>query len=257
MSAAQTLYPSRYKDALGRAISNCMVFLQHNNCEIQLEASWLQFYVDHWCLNKEVLVLLTKQNLYIIRYNWINHNVKKCRQIPLTQIKLLQRGDIIKKQMKIPIIGKTLDDIFIKCPTVSKNCKLVKECKQCNQGFRIHIGNNETSNTIEQNINEIEHWNPFSKKIPYLTFKSHIVYEDIPKMCVEQNESFVIKDIYSVDNFYETLTKVLQKQNQQLNNTEVPQIVKNIEFNNMTGIVDLIYNNNQLGSCRRRGNFIW
>ena len=67
----------------------------------------------------------------------------------------------------------------------------------------------------------------------------------------------VIKDIYSVDNFYETLTKVLQKQNQQLNNTEVPQIVKNIEFNNMTGIVDLIYNNNQLGSCRRRGNFIW
>jgi len=264
----QHVYPSRQTGALDNAVLSCIAHFFKFGHDIQPISSWLLYSVNHWCLDKEVLVILTQDKLWIVRYNWIVGKVKKHKIINLTNISGIQVGTISKRQMKLPMIGKTLEEVVN--PYMNEMDNKLESNPYSKEAIRIYVNNSNNNNSVDINLgirpnssdlkqlyNNIEKtWNPFSDKTAHFTFKSHIVKEDVALMVEEPvgqiMDSISIPETRSINNFIDTLEKTFKDKNI-IHNI----IKKNIEYDNATGVAELIYNRNQLGSCRRRGNFIW
>ena len=251
----QHVYPSRQQGAFDIAIARCIIHFQNLGYDIEPINSWHLYYVNHWCLDKEVLVILTNTHLWIIYYNWIRHSVRKYKKISLNEIKQIQIGQIQKKQIKLPIFGQTLESIADKY--INYKGKELRKNPFCLKAVRLSTNYPMSYNPI--NINEM---NPLSTNVPYFTLKSHIVNEDLQQNTYESagNETNMTNDVNiikisdnrCINNFIEVLSSVLTQ-----NNISPSKLSQDIQYNNMTGVTDLIYNGNQLGSYKKRGDFIW
>jgi len=259
----QHIYSSRQSGAFDTAITTCIMHFSNLGYDIQPISSWLLYSVCNWCFNKEVLVILTQDKLWVIRYNWIVHKVKKYKVIDLINVSEVNMGKIYKRQMKLPIIGKTLEEVVN--PYLNQMDTTLENNPYSKQAIRIYFNIPTESNLIrptnrdnlEQLYNKLDKkWNPFSTNVSHLTFKSHIVKEDIAIMAEEPMgrimDSISIPETRSVNNFTKIFNQTLTNKNISYTTTQ-----KDIEYDNATGVAELIYNRNQLGSCRRRGNFIW
>lgn len=259
----QHIYPSRQSGAFDTAITTCITHFFNLGHDIQPISSWLLYSVCNWCFNKEVLVILTQDKLWVIRYNWIVHKVKKYKVIDLINVSDVNMGKIYKRQMKLPLIGKTLEEVVN--PYMNQMDTQLKNNPYSKEAIRIYFNIPTESNlrrstngdNLEQLYNKLDKkWNPFSTKVSHLTFKSHIVKEDVAIMAEEPMgrimDSISIPETRSVNNFTKIFNQTLTDKNISYTTAQ-----KDIEYDNATGVAELIYNRNQLGSCRRRGNFIW
>ncbi|KAM3930428.1 tumor protein p63-regulated gene 1 protein isoform 1-T2 [Leptodactylus fuscus] len=103
-------------------------------------SAWLLTEIDHWNNEKERVVLLTANNLFICKYDFIMLCCQQIQKVPLNFIDRICRGPFIFPE-------KSLD-------------------KRDGEGLRIHWDKLREANFLSR-------WNPMSSDLPYTTFINH------------------------------------------------------------------------------------
>ncbi|KAG8581563.1 hypothetical protein GDO81_007718 [Engystomops pustulosus] len=105
-----------------------------------VNSAWLLTEIDHWNNEKERVVLLTANNIFICKYDFIMLCCQQIQKVPLNFVDRICRGPFVFPQ-------KSLD-------------------KREGEGLRIHWDKLREASFLTR-------WNPMTSDLPYTTFIDH------------------------------------------------------------------------------------
>jgi hypothetical protein len=180
---------------------------------------WLLTYINHWALDQERFVLLTKNALIRVKFNFLAQKVEKSTRLRLADIESITLG-------RIRFASQSLAQGL---QTLSRGAAIARP------GVRITFRGDELSRW--------ERWNPRSSKMGERTqiFCSHAESGDGTPL---------ISPLEEVDDFQSALQRTLSA----VEGQSVSPIVSDIVLDSMVGIHSLVYNENRLGEWRTRGS---
>jgi len=181
---AAELFYSYKESQFERAINNCKCVIKPE-LDGDLQSSWLLTEIDHWDMDREKIILLTENSMFVIKYNFINQRLYEHRRIMLHIINSVSVGDF-----KYP------------------NSSLMPDRKHGGIKISWHSGEGLTFG---------QKWNPWASDIPWCTLSSHpVIYNPKEKETITYNvdeflESLIpqISKTYSVKRPGESL-KVIE-----------------------------------------------
>jgi hypothetical protein len=198
-----------------------------------VRGTWLLTEVDHWDLEKERLVILTDNNLISVRYNFIHGVVEEMKFIPLAAVTNIIFGDFQ----------------YPSSYAYSRKGKALK----------IFWGK-------EESVGFFDRWNPFSSRVPYTIFASHLM---LRKGRVDSDQLRVSKVIPELEKAINDIRKVHHQQSQQeeqpdeasASSSSTPEEYRvkeeDIVISSYVGLGALVHNDSNLGFFKRRGLMNW
>lgn len=192
--------------------------------------AWLLSEIDHWDLEKERMLVLTDNNLISVKYNFIHSAVEELKYIPLDRVVEGHFGDF--KYTYSFVYSRT------------------------GKGLKIFWGR-------AGNVGFWDHWNPFTQRIPYTIFASHILFRrnrvTDPQLNVENAVAEIERAITDVRR---TSTSGQQQHGEAATaSPSTPEEFKvkqtDIVFDTYLGVSARIHNDSNLGYFKRRGLVDW
>jgi hypothetical protein len=192
-----------------------------------IRGTWLVTEVDHWDLEKERVLLLTDNNLISVRYNFIQSVIEELKFIPLSAMTNVIFGDFKYTSVIYNRTGK---------------------------GLKIFWGKEETMGFFDR-------WNPFSTKVPYTIFASHLM---LRKGKVDNDQLRISKVVPELEKAINDLRRAQQPQEQQDEASASSASVEeyhvkeeDIVIGTYLGVSALVHNDSNLGFFKRRGLMNW
>ncbi|XP_042525314.1 tumor protein p63-regulated gene 1 protein [Dipodomys spectabilis] len=180
-----------------------------------IQGFWLLTEIDHWNNEKEKILMLTDQTLFICKYDFIMLSCVQMQKIPLHAICRICLG-------KFVFPGISLD-------------------KRPGEGLRISWGSPD-----EQSL--LSRWNPWSTEVPYATFTEHpMKYTSEKFLEICKLSGFTSKLIPAIQNAYKTSTGSERGK-------ELMVLTQPILIETYTGLMSFIGNRNKLGYSLARGS---
>ncbi|XP_048201960.1 tumor protein p63-regulated gene 1 protein [Perognathus longimembris pacificus] len=222
-----TLYPNPYHQPyLSRkyfvtrpgAIETAMEDLKGHIAETSgenIQGFWLLTEIDHWNNEREKILLLTDQTLFICKYDFIMLSCVQTQKIPLHAICRICFGKFV-------------------FPGISL-------AKRPGEGLRIYWGSPD-----EQSL--LSRWNPWSTEVPYATFTEHpmkYTSEKFIEIC--KLSGFTSKLVPAIRN----ANKISAGSGR---GKEPMVLTQPILIETYTGLMSFIGNSNKLGYSLARGN---
>ncbi|KAG7205163.1 hypothetical protein KM043_018257 [Ampulex compressa] len=126
-----------------RAFTDCQENLI-NEDDGEIIGSWLLTEISLWDMEKERFVLLTKETLYTIKYDFISLKILEYNRVPLSRLDTVVAGELIYPRSSL-------------APQ-----RLVSGIRlMWNKGHPLSVS---------------KKWNPFAKDIPFLTYTNHPLF---------------------------------------------------------------------------------
>ncbi|XP_074108568.1 tumor protein p63-regulated gene 1-like protein isoform X2 [Cotesia typhae] len=191
-------------EVVERAIKECWETLATDQND-EIIGTWLLTEISLWDTEKERVVLLTKNALYTIKYDFISLKLLEFNRVPMIEVDTIAYGEL--EYPKTSIAPK-------------RNTFGVKI--MWNKGKPLSLD---------------KKWNPFAKRIPWVTYTSHPLYWH--KSTREEQKRF------DVDDFHDSL---MTHFNMQCEFTKSQIIIENY-----LGLGAILHNRNSLGFFRVRG----
>jgi hypothetical protein len=203
--------------------------------DTNIRGTWILTEIDHWDLEKERLLMLTDNNLISVRYNFIQGVVEELKFIPLGAITSIVFGDF-------------------KYPSSYAYSRTGKALK-------IFWGK-------EEGMGFFDRWNPFSTRVPYTIFASHLMMR---KGRVDSDQLRVAKVVPELETAINDIRRagrtVQQQQDQEDEASAADSASSVVEEYHVTegdvvvrsyvGLGALIHNDSNLGFFKRRGLMNW
>ncbi|XP_014296255.1 tumor protein p63-regulated gene 1-like protein isoform X2 [Microplitis demolitor] len=191
-------------EVVERAIKECRETLATDQND-EIIGTWLLTEISLWDTEKERVVLLTKNALYTIKYDFISLKLLEFDRVPMIEVDTIAYGEL--EYPKTSIAPK-------------RNMFGVKI--MWNKGKPLSLD---------------KKWNPFAKRIPWITFTSHPLYWH--KSTSEEQKRF------DVDDFHDALMTHF--------NIQCEFTKEQIIIENYLGLGAILHNRNSLGFFKVRG----
>ncbi|CAH0386378.1 unnamed protein product [Bemisia tabaci] len=246
---ASTFFASR-EGFVKRAIDECSKELVNDKIG-KLLGAWLLTEISLWDNEKERLVLLTTDELIIVKYDFIALKMLDSKRVPLNIIDTVINGDLVYPSGSIvPRVNGFTNGFshFVKScvfkPYQKEESSRVLDLKEFEARPRNATGVRAMWNN-GQPLDFLTKWNAFSSDVPWFTVTSHPLLR-----CKETTTEE--KKLYCVDNFYAEFVKALE-----LVTALTPCNIqhKPILLENYIGLTSLIHNKCSLGFFKIRGKF--
>jgi len=135
------------KGAFESAVEACKSTVADKNLDGEVTAAWLLTEIDHWDHEREKLILLTRNSVLVVKYDFITQNNKGFRRLFLHDITNVRIGQISYPNNSV----MTNRDYA---------------------GVRVQWGDSDK-------VTWGQKWNPMSSNIPYTTFAHHkLIYNE-------------------------------------------------------------------------------
>ncbi|CAL1527827.1 unnamed protein product [Lymnaea stagnalis] len=82
-----------YKDSHFEKAVNTVKSIIKPDLDGELKSSWLLTEIDHWDFEREKIILLTENSMFVVKYNFINETLYEYRRIMLHIINSIYIGD--------------------------------------------------------------------------------------------------------------------------------------------------------------------
>ncbi|KAG8035277.1 hypothetical protein G9C98_001767 [Cotesia typhae] len=224
-------------EVVERAIKECWETLATDQND-EIIGTWL--LTDLWDTEKERVVLLTKNALYTIKYDFISLKLLEFNRVPMIEVDTIAYGELEYPKTSIaPRLNGLAEGVssVIHCAVRQQwsSLALKSEIKfepRKRNTFGVKIMWNKG-----KPLSLDKKWNPFAKRIPWVTYTSHPLYWH--KSTREEQKRF------DVDDFHDSL---MTHFNMQCEFTKSQIIIENY-----LGLGAILHNRNSLGFFRVRG----
>ncbi|XP_012269413.2 tumor protein p63-regulated gene 1-like protein isoform X1 [Athalia rosae] len=236
---AHTYFSDR-NDVVERAIKDCTHTLI-KDADGEVIGCWLLTQISLWDTEKERLILLTRNALYTIKYDFISLKTLEYGRVPLPEIDTVVNGELVY-------------------PPTSLVPRLNGLAEGVSSVFHNAVRQQWSSFTARSSIAEFESrsrnmvglqlmwnkgkplplekkWNPFARNIPWMTFASH------PLFWHKGTESEKMK--FDVEGLHAALLSLIAENCHVVSNS--------IVLENYLGLGALLHNRNALGFFKIRG----
>lgn len=138
--------------AIDKAVEDCKTNVIDMSKDGELQHYWLLTEIDHWDMERERLVLLTRESLLVVKYDFVAMKARSSKRVALNIISVVEIGDLFYPQYSV-------------MPSREHG------------GIRIHW-------TVAQPT-WIQRWNPLCDDLGFLTLTFHLLaYHDKEKETV-------------------------------------------------------------------------
>ncbi|CAG5073789.1 Similar to TPRG1L: Tumor protein p63-regulated gene 1-like protein (Bos taurus) [Cotesia congregata] len=197
--------------------------------------------ISLWDTEKERVVLLTKNALYTIKYDFISLKLLEFNRVPMIEVDTITYGELEYPKTSIaPRLNGLAEGVssVIHCAvrqqwsSLASSSEIKFEPRKRNT-FGVKIMWNKG-----KPLSLDKKWNPFAKRIPWVTYTSHPLYWHKSSTSEEQKR-------FDVDDFHDAL---MTHFNMQCEFTKSQIIIENY-----LGLGAILHNRNSLGFFRVRG----
>ncbi|KAH0552318.1 tumor protein p63-regulated gene 1-like protein isoform X1 [Cotesia glomerata] len=226
-------------EVVERAIKECRETLATDQND-EIIGTWLLTEISLWDTEKERVVLLTKNALYTIKYDFISLKLLEFNRVPMIEVDTIAYGELEYPKTSIaPRLNGLAEGVssVIHCAvrqqwsSLASSSEIKFEPRKRNT-FGVKIMWNKG-----KPLSLDKKWNPFAKRIPWVTYTSHPLYWH--KSTSEEQKRF------DVDDFHDAL---MTHFNMQCEFTKSQIIIENY-----LGLGAILHNRNSLGFFRVRG----
>ncbi|XP_034949925.1 tumor protein p63-regulated gene 1-like protein [Chelonus insularis] len=226
-------------EVVERAIKECQETLSTDQND-EIVGTWLLTEISLWDTEKERMVLLTKNALFSIKYDFISLKIREFHRVPLAEIDKIAYGELeYPAKSVVPRLNGFAEGLSsaIHCAvrqqwsSITSRSEINFEPKKRNMfGVRLMWNKGKPLSFDKK-------WNPFAKHLPMVTYASHPLYW--------HKDSNDEKTRFDVDDFYAVLKNLLIDRCEFIS---TPLIVENY-----VGLGALLHNRNSLGFFKVRG----
>ncbi|CAD6236707.1 GSCOCG00008246001-RA-CDS [Cotesia congregata] len=227
-------------EVVERAIKECRETLATDQND-EIIGTWLLTEISLWDTEKERVVLLTKNALYTIKYDFISLKLLEFNRVPMIEVDTITYGELEYPKTSIaPRLNGLAEGVssVIHCAvrqqwsSLASSSEIKFEPRKRNT-FGVKIMWNKG-----KPLSLDKKWNPFAKRIPWVTYTSHPLYWHKSSTSEEQKR-------FDVDDFHDAL---MTHFNMQCEFTKSQIIIENY-----LGLGAILHNRNSLGFFRVRG----
>ncbi|XP_015598645.1 tumor protein p63-regulated gene 1-like protein isoform X1 [Cephus cinctus] len=237
---AQSFFSDR-NEVVDRALKDCCTDLI-KDYDSDVVGSWLLTEISLWDTEKERLVLLTKNALYSVKYDFISLKILEYNRVLLSVIDTLISGQLVyPPKSLIPRLNGIAEGVsnVVQCgvrqqwSSMATGAGLERfEPRDRNAtGLRLMWNRGEPLSLDKK-------WNPFARNIPWLTYTSH------PLFWHKGNDTE--KSRFDVEDLHANIVNLLPEECQVLTGSS-------IILENYLGLGALFHNRNSLGFFKIRG----
>ncbi|XP_014296254.1 tumor protein p63-regulated gene 1-like protein isoform X1 [Microplitis demolitor] len=226
-------------EVVERAIKECRETLATDQND-EIIGTWLLTEISLWDTEKERVVLLTKNALYTIKYDFISLKLLEFDRVPMIEVDTIAYGELEYPKTSIaPRLNGLAEGVssVIHCAvrqqwsSLASRSDIKFEPRKRNM-FGVKIMWNKG-----KPLSLDKKWNPFAKRIPWITFTSHPLYWH--KSTSEEQKRF------DVDDFHDALMTHF--------NIQCEFTKEQIIIENYLGLGAILHNRNSLGFFKVRG----
>ncbi|KAK0175673.1 hypothetical protein PV327_009405 [Microctonus hyperodae] len=226
-------------EVVERAVKECHDILSTDQND-EIIGTWLLTEISLWDTEKERIVLLTKNAIYTIKYDFISLKILQFNRTPLTEIDTIAEGELeYPPKSAVPRLNGLAEGVssMIHCAvrqqwsSIASRSDIKFESRKRNMsGIRIMWSKGKPLSFDKK-------WNPFAKHIPWLTYTSHPLYWH--KGINEERSRFDVNGLHSA------LVSII---------SETCMFVKHpLIIENYLGLGALLHNRTSLGFFKVRG----
>lgn len=250
-------YFSSRDSMLRRAVHDCKNVILQDGSD-PLLGSWLLTLVDHWDNEKERLVLLTAQTLFIFKYDFIALSLLDYDRIPLSKMTQVTIGNLDYPSRsitpKVQQLANRVSSFLRDClqqlgSEAGRGGGLLNISSTWRSGAQVPPVDSQTTDAsqieregariswsvpAEPRLTQI--WNPWSKDIPWIVIVSH------PLLAADQHNAR-----FDVQDFISNLRDAVQSGGNCLVE------YRSILMESYVGLPALVHNYGQFGYYKNRG----